>query len=340
MRTILALAILLVATTALSLDLGGTAPTKVLKPGPAPAVDPEVQRQGGDTFADAVPIPLQYEITGSTVGYADDYDEVCPYDGSTSPDVVYTVTPGGDAAVNIDLYGSSYDTKLYVYDIDLNLIACNDDYYPDYTSKLENVYLLGGMQYYIVIDGYGNSAGDNNLYITDYWHCILDCPIGAELEGEPPLVDGYVDEYNQGCQGGTEEDFQHIDSTLFCGKTGYYISEGGGGTRDGDYFILTIDDDGILEVIGDAEERTYMFECGPQDCATFGVIQSILVGPCQEEVMTIYGVPGSEVWFLVLPYNFYGGDTYEYNYLLSISESPSAVEPRSLTGIKSLFHDN
>jgi len=340
MRSLFILAILLAATSVMAVDIDITAPAKPGHSGSAPVVDPAVQRQGGDTIADAVPISLPYEITGSTTGYADDYDEVCPYDGSTAPDVVYTVTPGGDMAVTIDLFGSAYDTKVYVYDGDLNLVGCNDDYYSDYTSRLENLFLTAGIQYYIVIDGYGDSFGDYVLTIMDYTQCILECPAGAELEGEPPLVDGYVDEYNQGCQGGNEDDFQLIESPLFCGRTGYYLGDGGGATRDGDYFVLTIGAQGFIEIMGDAEEQTFLMEFGPTNCDAMGVIQHVSIGPCDEESMTFVGEPGSIVWLFVVPQTFWNGETYEYDYILSIDDGVTAVENRSLTGIKSLFHSN
>ena len=63
----------------------------------APPPDPSVIRQGGDTIADATVIPsLPYYDTGTTVGYTDDYDFVCPYEGLISPDVVYAFTPTVD----------------------------------------------------------------------------------------------------------------------------------------------------------------------------------------------------------------------------------------------------
>ena len=53
-------------------------------------------RQGGDTDVDATVIDaLPYLMMGTTVGYTDDYDEECPYTGSTSPDVVYSFTSCG-----------------------------------------------------------------------------------------------------------------------------------------------------------------------------------------------------------------------------------------------------
>jgi len=325
--------ILLAAATAMAINLDSAAPSKPSNQVTPPPVDPEVLRQGGDTIADAVPIPIPYEIVGSTTGYSNDYDEVCPYDGSVAPDVVYSLAPAADVAVNIDLAGSAYDTKVYVYDADLNLVACNDDFYSDYTSKLENVLLVGGMQYSLVIDGYGEAFGDYNLVIEGFEPCILECPIGAELEGEPPLVEGNHDVYNSGCSNENPEDFiQPIAGPIFCGVSGYFDY-----SRDTDWFILTFGDSGVLSIAGNAEESTYMFELGPPDCNTVGVIQNVIIGPCSPGQMTLYGEPGSTVWFWVGPTAYGDGEVYEYDYILEIEGGVTATESHSLTEIKSLF---
>ena len=90
---------------------------------------------GIEAAADAIVVELPFFDTGATCDNVDDYDEVCPYTGSTSPDVVYLyVNPDQFelcAHADIDLFGSSYDTKVYVYDGSLNVLACNDDYYFD-----------------------------------------------------------------------------------------------------------------------------------------------------------------------------------------------------------------
>ena len=50
---------------------------------------PSPIRQGGEDIASAFYVSsLPFNDTGTTTGYNDDYDEVCPYSGSTSPDVV------------------------------------------------------------------------------------------------------------------------------------------------------------------------------------------------------------------------------------------------------------
>jgi len=163
-------------------------------------------RQGGETIADAVLIPsLPFFDSGATCDNIDDYDEVCPYSDSTSPDVVYRFIPPFDDAPIIDLCGSAYDTKLYVYDENLNLIDCNDDYYTDdtcgmYVSYLENVQMIGGMTYYIVIDGYGSDCGDYELNMYDAWHFPVHCPEEHVDEGEPDPYDGYMDTFNANCE--------------------------------------------------------------------------------------------------------------------------------------------
>jgi hypothetical protein len=328
------LAILVLALPAAAVDLGASAPPRPVNDHLAPPPDADVIRQGGDTIADAVPITVPFSGTGTTVGYTDDYDEMCPYGGSDSPDVVYTVAPAADMAVDIDLFGSTYDTKVYVYDQNMTLIACNDDFYPDYTSKLENLPLAAGVQYFVVIDGYSGDAGDYVVTITQFDPCVLDCPAGAELEGEPPLVDGYVDSFNAGC--GSTGGWSTITQPVFCGVSGWYLYQGAQ-SRDTDWFELTVPADGNIEITGDAEFATYMFELGPQDCGTVGVIQNIEMGPCNPATIVINGAPGSTAWFWVGPTTF-EGPVYEYNYVLYTNLGAVATESSSWSAVKGLFN--
>jgi len=254
------------------------------------------------------------------------------------------VTPAEDVVVDIDLCYSSYDTKLYVYDENLNLVGCNDDFHfgaPCFTfsSKLENVAMSAGMTYYVIVDGYGAAAGAYQMDIGTFEPCVIECPVGAQLENEPPLADGYQDAWNGGCNSPEfGNPFQVIDSPVFCGVSGWYIGASGGETRDTDWFHITIPDGGVLEVVGDAEFATYMFELFPQDCGSVGVVQNVIIGPCNEASMTIVGAPGSLVWFWVGPTTF-SGPVNEFNYLLNLNiGDPIAVENHSWTGVKSLFN--
>ena len=341
MRCLLALILTVaVAAPVAASDLGAAAPDKPVSLHPPPPPDPEVIRQGGDTIADAVTITLPViNGTGSTAGYNDDYYEVCPYLGTPSPDVVYTFIPDYDMSINVNTLGSAYDTLIYIYAEDLDFIACNDDFWPDYTSFMEDVFVAGGARYFLIIDGYGGESGDYLLNITEYVPCELTCPDGAAHEGEPPLITEYVDNYNGGCSTEGEANFQSITSEWFCGVSGFYMS-GDLIHRDTDWFTLVIPATGMLEIIGDAELLSRMCELGPQDCNTVGVVQQVSIGPCAEGTMTIVGAEGSTVWFWVGPQNVSSPGrytVYEYDYVLWFSYSTVATENHSWSNVKSLF---
>jgi hypothetical protein len=339
MRKLLVFAMMLTLVgTAMAFDLGNQAADKpvINYPENIPG-----DRQGGDTILDAVLVALPVvNGTGTTAGYNDDYDEVCPYTTSTSPDVVYTFIPGASTGITVDMFGSAYDTKIYIYDENLALVACNDDFYSDYTSLLENVPVVGGVQYFLVIDGYGGDFGNYLVNIDEYEPCVVDCPAGASLEGEPPLMNDYVDNWNGGCNTSpTAPPFQPIGAGNFCGVSGFYLSAGSN-YRDTDWFTLVMPGDGFIEFTGDAELATYMFELGPQDCNSVGVLQNVIMGPCSPATMVVTGAPGSTVWFWVGPTTYAspdGSDVFMYDYVVNIS-GVIATEDHSWTGVKSLFN--
>ncbi len=210
---ILALAVLLAITACAAANPASTtnvAPIKnVAAETPPP---PKGPMQGGDTIATAFVIgALPFDDTGTTVGYTHDYDEVCTYTGSLSPDVVYAYSPATNVMVDIYTCNSGYDTKIYVYD---NVytpgapLACNDDSTicagPAYRSYIQNLQLFAGHTYYIVVDGYGSAS--RRLRVPRPPLCEPPrhatrcfCPPGAIVNGEPTCFDGYVDTYNAGC---------------------------------------------------------------------------------------------------------------------------------------------
>ena len=170
-RLLLVLLMLAVAGTVMAVAPSGRTLDPVKPAGSIIYTDPAGPRQAGDTIASATPISaLPFHDTGTTVGYFNDYDEVCPYTGSTSPDVVYSYDASADVCVSIDLCPSGYDTKVYVYENAVgNLVACNDDASCtlSYRSFLRVVHFTPGNTYYIVVDGYGGSSGTYDLTVTE-----------------------------------------------------------------------------------------------------------------------------------------------------------------------------
>jgi len=202
-------------------------------------------RTGGDNIGTATVITaLPYNDTGATCGAVNDYDEVCPYTGSASPDLVYAYTPTSATAITVDLCASQYDTKVYIYAGGVgNLVACNDDAgcgYSGYQSKVENVALTAGVTYYIVVDGYGSACGSYVMAITAYQPCDVVCPAGSIPEGEPPCGDNYYDSYNGGCNsvGWTVVPADADGCTDICGLSGTYLYQGSS-YRDTDWYDAT-----------------------------------------------------------------------------------------------------
>ncbi len=134
-------------------------------------------RDGGETIQDAQFVEvLPFLDTGFTCSHIDDYDEACPSTGSTSPDVVYVYVPQEDHLLTIDLCGSDYDTKIFVYAgayTPGNPVACNDDYYRPgdpcgaWVSRIDALPVVAGIPYFIVVDGWGGDCGTYQLRL-DY----------------------------------------------------------------------------------------------------------------------------------------------------------------------------
>jgi len=321
-------------------------------------IAPAEPRQGGDTVFDATVIPdLPYTVSGNTIGYIDDYDEVCPYTGSTAPDVVYSYTPTYTMSISVDLCGSGYDTKTYVYDADLNMVACNDDYYTDgycgiYVSKIEFVDVIAGETYYIVIDGYGGDAGPYELMVIDSWHCCFECPPDAVEEGEPELSDGYVDAYNGGCNSPEYgSPFQAINwtndddgyppfngSAWLCGKSGWFQSPGGADNRDTDWFRVYARETGEMEITIQSEYDCYLYKLSG-DCDNLVIDEEVFSWCYYPNTMTFPVEAGEEIWLWFGPTEFTGW-VFEFNYIMTVSNNMYDVVPieeKSWGQVKSLY---
>ncbi|MBN2565056.1 MAG: hypothetical protein JXB46_05045 [Candidatus Eisenbacteria bacterium] len=234
--------------------LGGTAlavsPTNELPDKEIQITDPGKpdDREGGEDIASAWPIfALPFMDTGNTCDNVNNYDEVCPYSGSTSPDVVYSYQATENMCVSISLCNSYYDTKVYVYEDGWTPgypIACNDDSYNcvnppvSYTSWIEYAEFSAGHTYYIVVDGYGSACGDYVLEMEQVECCDVICVDGTP-EGEPTCYYNYNDTYNAGCNSSPESYLLQPTgaSMTWCGESGVYGTDLGT-YRDTDWYLM------------------------------------------------------------------------------------------------------
>lgn len=283
--------------------------------------NPDVIRQGGDDILSATTISsIPFADAGTTSGYTDDYDEICPYDAPGSADVVYRYTPASSTVIDIDLCPSGYDTKVYVYENAAgNLVACNDD--ADdcallYRSQLIGVPLTGGNTYYIVVDGYGGDDGAYDITITGNVECIVDCPVNHEEEGE-----ACGDSTNDGCN-------VSIPSygEVKCGDTICGTAWADGDLRDTDWFLKTISDDTTFTWSGTAEfDFALIIADLNAGCGGVSVIESGTADACDTATISATLGAGTYVFFIA-PSVFSGytcaGGPWNYTVWLDCAEPP------------------
>jgi hypothetical protein len=98
-------------------------------------------------------------------------------------DIWFKYTPSGDGEVTISLCGSSFDTKIAVFEggCEGALIACNDD-----TCALQSEVSFTptcGTDYYISVGAFGGTGfGSGNVVITASGSCGTACP--TDLNGD------------------------------------------------------------------------------------------------------------------------------------------------------------
>jgi len=354
-NAIVVLMVLCLAVAAFALDTTDTRqlPTKFTRPTIEQGTPDG--REGGETIATAFPIAaLPFYYAGNTCDNVHDYDEACDYTGSLSPDVVYSFVPAGDMVMTIDLCGSGYDTKTYVYDGGMALVGCNDDYYGfgdpcgSWVSYL-SVMLTAGNTYYIVIDGYGSDCGDYVLDVQGFEIVPVECPPDAVAEGEPDVYPGYVDATNGGCNSspnvfGTIDWINadpmspHDGQAWLCGRSGWYINDTGGNSRDTDWFQVTAADDGTMEYMLHGEQTMNMYVLNT-DCNN-------LVAAA--EGTAVAGVPTTISWEAVAGQTYlvwagpaeFTGPVENFSYYMRITGNMYNTVPNedlSFSNLKSMF---
>ncbi len=188
-----------------------------------------------DTEASATVITgLPYSITATTELCTDNYEAFCPWGNSGSPDAVYQYTPDLNKTVNISVCSADYDTVIAIYSDRValdSLYDCNDDGCAgeppaSFHSQINNLPLIGGQRYRIVVDGFGGQAGLYSLEITEAPQARLgdmDCdgdidffdidPFVLALSGEVAYEASYPDCHwlSADCDEDGDVDFFDID---------------------------------------------------------------------------------------------------------------------------------
>jgi hypothetical protein len=262
---------------------------------------------GGDDALTAGAITaLPFATAGDTGDNTDQFDVVCPFSGSTSPDAWYRYTTTAEQALTISVCESGYDTKLYVLDSNLTEIACNDDGCSDrngnpFRSVLETPALPAGTLVYIVVDGYLGDFGPYALTVglpDPPEPCVIECPDGGIPEGEDAggRCDQTIDT-NGGCDAPAPA---FLD--VHCGETVCGIAWADGGSRDTDWYRLDpagIDSGQIIGTMVGEFNGSFLYLGEDPECRSVSVEQSVDTLPCATAEMTVLAT-GETWWFVAV----------------------------------------
>jgi len=306
--------LLLLASTVLASGTGNQAPAVVkdYQPTGVPTYEGRIE---GDTIEDTFVIDdLPFAGSGDTCPFAHDYDEVCPYTGSVSPDVVYRYDCEYTSPVIIDLCASQYDTKVFVYENEYtpgSPFACNDDF-PDCGSNGWRSWMVVGFEqgntYYIVVDGYGGDCGVYEMYVQNYEHCA-PCPGGAFIETEPHCIDPENDIHNAGCNSDPPV-FDYLEPSGgvidICGTSGTYY-QSGSNWRDTDWFQIDLANESeiIFRGVAQFDLRIGIVD-GREGCEGVSAFYSYTdVYGCEQAELT-ETLPAGTWWLWVGPVGYTG----------------------------------
>lgn len=316
-----------------------------------------IERPEGDNAENPFYIDLlPFEEYGSTVGY--NWDATgsgynCPI-WPHGPDVFYRFVPENNICIDVDLCGSptQYDNWLMVLDEQGDDLVCFDQDYCSYygpqspcgqhTARLAHVTLEKGSIYYIVVGHWASSGAE---YLVKVWEDEppeIDCPPDAIEEGEPEIVDGYVDVYNSGCSGLSPEQPRTLleipDGGVLkvCGNSGW------SGWPDTDWYEIAPDLTGEISVSLQCERQNYLIHLAPSNCDSYAVQQWGMAGYGEIAEITISTTEGEPTWLFVGPRSCqsdYFPNNTSYEYVMTIRTQVVGRERCSWTSIKALYRD-
>lgn len=125
-------------------------------------------------------------VTGSTVGGTPTGEGTCITTEGTGGAIWYTFTgDGGNWTATTDNAGTNYDTKLWVFEGTCGSLTCvtgNDDF-SGLLSQVDFA-TTDGIQYYIVVGGYGSDEGNYEMTIMNADGIAPEVPILLDLSDE------------------------------------------------------------------------------------------------------------------------------------------------------------
>ncbi|MCD4689991.1 hypothetical protein K8S17_00865 [bacterium] len=168
--------------------------------------------------------------------------------------------------------------------------------------------------------------------------CVLDCPEGVPIEGEPLCETDYEDHHNGGCNSDPPV-FQPIEpspSTIVrCGEAGNYDYYGSC-YRDTDWYEIVLDEPRHITACVAAEFPVSLILAVPDpDCSNVVIVESAAGDVCTEVCVNAAVDPG--VYYVFIAPQFGSTIPCGARYIFSIDGYTTPVEQRNWGIIKSLY---
>lgn len=266
------------------------------------------------------------EVNGKYYSTVEATSSAWPADGKY--DIWYSYTASFTGNASVDVCDSDFDTYLEVYDAcNGTLIADNDDFCGLQSKATFPV--TSGNEYVVRVTGFDTETGEGFLSIYEETTCTLS-PVGTP-EGE---ACGAFD--NDGC---------NIDPPAFISVTDGDVIFGNlsadGGTRDTDWFEITIGDISNIKLSVLAEQATtfglvMQAELGVAGCENLGNYFTHYknLPACLEDSIEFMNLPVGTYYFMVAPTSYNGHPCPGYNY-----QAEFVVEANNVGTISGLVTD-
>jgi hypothetical protein len=132
--------------------------------------------------------------------------------------------------------------------------------------------------------------------------CITPCPDGGVPEGEPTCYDGYIDEFNGGCEAEKELFSPICPGQVVCGESGVFDS-GGEMAPDFDWYELHVNADTRLTFSVEAEFRPGIWILEGNEGCPGWVLTQAQAYECEEVSAAVDVYPGT-YWLVVAPWSW------------------------------------
>jgi hypothetical protein len=226
------------------------------------------------------------------------YDLELPY---ANNDVTVTICPPGEDLFTVGvILMDDCNCDDYILYSGYTFFTCPSGY----TGVTINFNQVQGYTH-ILFPAYAiNAAGagmvfDITFNVVEHQACYVECPEGGIPEGEPDCYDGYVDNYNGGCNS-----YPYIWQPINCGDTicgtsGVYYNAY---YRDTDWFEKQFTSPTTVTWTAIAEFPVLIFiiNGGSGNCADYSILSYTTGGECQEVSLTEDIAPGL-YWFWIGP---------------------------------------